>query len=368
MGSVVSYPSDLIGCYDGLTYQYSITITSNTNPPAVEIEILINGSAFQTLYLSAYSDLTIAGSSYIYTFTLDIAQIVQSFFDNNALFHNFENQGTFTYYSSADFMANVVLDFYDYTPDSNGVLTRASTAVRSSARKFFNSLLQDMDDYTAAIGRLFLTTRTDYRLSDQVTNLISIYGDAAVNNVRIDKDGTIYDIPLASGQITLIRLNAYFDANTTSLRLYAGLLEGVDFTANSETIIYSILPDECDLIGLHFLNHLGTPEVFTFRTYEYEINRDRESELYVSSDNKVRAYNGQIEKNINIERNGFFTEEWTFFSDVVTSPVYYIEEVYRLEIYEVFATFNNTPYRTISGLIDIRLSFTYSDKQKVFIN
>ena len=368
MGSVVSYPSDLIGCYDGLTYQYSITVTGNTNPPAVEVEVRINGSAFQTLYLSAYSDLTISGSDYIYTFTFDIAQIVQSFYDNNALFHNFENQGTFTYYSSADFMANVVLDFYDYTPDSGGVLTRATTAVRSSARKFFNSFLQDMDDYTAATSRLFLTTRTDYRLTSQVTNLIAIYGDANVNNVRIDKDGTIYDIPLASGQITLIRLNAYFDANTTSLRLYAGLLEGVDFTANSETIIYSILPDECDLIGLHFLNHLGTPEVFTFRTYEYEINRDRETELYVSSDNKVRAYNGQIEKNINIERNGFFTEEWTFFRDVVTSSVYYIEEVYRLEIYEVFATFNNTPYRTISGLIDIRLSFTYSDKQKVFIN
>jgi hypothetical protein len=333
---------------------------------AIEVQVRINGSAFQTLYLSAYSDLTISGSNYVYTFTFDIAQIVQSFFNNNEFFYEYSQ--ILTTYTSADLMANVVLDIYDYTPDSNGVLTRSGTAVRSSARKFFNSLFNDMDDYTAATGRLFLTTRTDYRLSSQVTNLIAIYGDTAVNNVRIDRDGTIYDISLTDGQITIIRLNSYFDADTTSLRLYAGLLEGVDFTANSETIIFSVLPVECDVIGLHFQNRLGTAEVFAFRTYEYEINRDRESELYVSSDNRVRQYNGQIEKNINIERNGFFTDEWTFFSDVVTSSVFYIEEVYRLGIYEAFATFNTTPYRTISGLIDIRLSFTYSDKQKIFIN
>lgn len=363
MGSVTLYPDDLQGCYDNLIYDYAHTINGNSNPMAIEVEVSINGSVFRKLYLNTYDSVVDSGGNYTYTFVIDIAKVVQSYFDNNQFFYNTAK----TYpYTSADLMASVVLDFYDWEPDSDGILSLNPTTFRSSARKFFNSLANDMSDYTAATGRKFLTTKTDYRLSRQVTNLLAAYGDANVDTLRVNADSINTDISLTSGQITIIDLSDYYSSSSTFIRVYLGTLDGVDFTATGEVLTYTFLPNECDVIGLHFQNRLGVSEVFQFRTYEYEISQSRDTDLYVAGD-KLRMYQGEIEKKIMIERDGFFDAEWVFFRDVVTSSVFYIEEVTG-SLIESVGTFTNTPYRTAGGQIDIRLGFTYSDKQKIFIN
>ncbi len=365
MAAFTAYPTTLQGCYQELIFEYSHTIVSNSNPMSIEVDVLINGNSFRTLFLNTYATVTEVSGDYVYTFDIDVSKTVQSFFDNNQFFY--DSNKTYPY-TDTDLLASVVLDVYRYEPDADGVLTRNATATRSNSRLFFNSLKNDMSDYTDSSNRKFITKREDYRISSQITNLLAFYSDSNANAININRSGSfVSNLSLTNDQLHILNLNDYILSDTTSLELTIGFLTGEDFTQRGERLTFTILDDECNAIGLHFQSELGTSEVFRFRTYEYEIAKDRETELYVSTTDLMRMYSGQIDKNINIERNGFFNEEWNYFSDVVTSSIFYVEENSGT-LDEVFSTFNSVPFRTIDGNININLAFSYSEKQKIFRN
>jgi hypothetical protein len=77
---------------------------------------------------------------------------------------------------------------------------------------------------------------------------------------------------------------------------------------------------------------------------------------------------GEIEKVIQLNRNGFFNNEWSAFKDVATSSVFKIEDSNENTLEEVYPTFNNAPFRSRTGEIDITLTFSYSTEQKIFNN
>jgi hypothetical protein len=366
MAGFISLPTTKQGCYQSLVFEYSHTIVGNSNRMSIEVDVLINSNSFRTLYLNTYSSVTEVSGDYVYTFDIDISKIVQSFFNNIQFFYDTSK----TYpYTDACLTADVALDVYRYEPDANGILTRNTSATRSNNRLFFNSLKNDFSDYTASSGRKFITKNTDYRLSSEVTNLLAAYSDVNANVINIVNETTLVvtNVNMTDDQINIINLNDYFSNGDSQLTVSLGTLDGVDFTITGQQIRYDILDNKCESIGLHFQSELGVSEVFIFKTYEYEISKSRETELYVSSNDLERMYSGKIDKSINIERNGFFTAEWLFFSDVITSSIFYIEQTTGA-LNEAFSTFNNLPYRTISNQIDVNLSFTYSDKQKIFSN
>lgn len=362
MGAVTAYPSDKIGCYQDLNYTYSLTVTGNANPPAIEVIVRINSQDYRTIFLATYESLTIVSTDYIYTFNIDISDAVQSYFNNNEFLHS----ATRSYpYSSSDLTANVVIDVYDYLPDVDGVLTRAVSPFRSNSRLFFNSLQNDMTDYTKAADRKFMTTNEYYRLSKQCTNTLAVYADSNVDTIRIATTAATTDISLVKEAINIINLNDYFDANTVILRAFLGVLD-VDFEQTGEMLEFTFLKEECDPVFLHFQNRLGTEEVFMFKNYEYEIQQEIQRDNYVTSDNKVRMFEGQLDKAIALNREGFFTKEWENFRQVNTSAVFTIEEDFVVE--EVYANYRRTPFRTANNEIDVSLEFIYSSEQKIFSN
>lgn len=364
MAAFTAYPTTKQGCYQSLEFTYTNTIIGNANPMSIEVDVLINGSSFRTLYLSAYDSVIEASGDYVYTFKIDVSEVVQSYF-NNLLFM-YDSDISYPY-TSENLTALVVLDAYNYEPDANGVLTRNGSATRSSSRFFFNSLKNDLTDYTKSSGRKFMTTKTYYRLSTQVNNLLAVYADSDANVIRINEDGNISEINLTDDQINIINLNDYFDGDTSSLSVALGTSDG-DFTVTGEILTYSILNDICKPIGLHYQNELGTNEVFMFRSFEYEITKDIDRDFFVSSDNLVRMNSGEIDKVIEVTRNGFFDNEWNAFKDVITSSVFKIEDPNESTLDEVYPTFKTTPFRSPNGDIDIKLSFIYSIEQKIFSN
>lgn len=364
MASITSSPSDKIGCYQALEYTYTHTIVANANPMSIEVDVKINSSSFRTLYLVAYTNVSEVSGDYTYTFTIDVSKVVQSFFDNNQFFYDTNKSYPYT---DVDLTADVIIDIYRYEPDANGVLTRNGTPTTSTTKKFFNSLKSDLTNYTSSLGRKFLTKKTDYRLSTQVTNLIAIFSDSDVTHLRVNDSGDVSIIAMTEDQINIFNLNDYFDSSTTSLILQGGTMSGETFTGTSETLTFKVLTNICEPCGLHFQNEFGANEVFIFKDYEYDISRERSTELYVTDTNLVRMYQGEIVKNIDLERNGFFNNEWSYFQDVATSSIFYIEEVTGT-LNEAYSTFNNTPLRSLNGEIDINLSFSYSSEQKIFSN
>ena len=365
MAAITAYPTTKTGCYKTLEYTYTHTIVSNANPMAIEVDVLINGAVFRTLYLAAFDSLDVVGTDYIYTFKIDVSEVVQAYFDN----HLFMYDDTVTYpFTSENLTANVVLDVYRYIPDSAGVLTKTGSATRGNSRLFFNSLKDDLTDYTKSSGRKFMTKNTDYRLSSQVNNLLAFFADSSANVIRINKDDTLTDITLTDDQINIINLNDYFSSGANRLTVFAGTLDGGDFTITGEVLTYSILADICEPIGLHYQNELGTNEVFIFKDYEYDIQREIDRDYFVSADNLVRMNTGEIEKVIQLNRNGFFNNEWNTFKDVATSSVFKIEDSTENTLDEVYPTFNNAPFRSRTGEIDITLTFSYSTEQKIFNN
>lgn len=364
MAAFTSYPTTNEGCYQSLYYEYSHTIVGNSNPMSIEVDVLINGVSFRTLFLSAYDSVTQVSSDYVYVFKIDISKVVQSYFDNSQFFYDSDK----TYpYSDEALTANVVLDVYRYEPNVNGVLTRNATATRSNSRFFFNSLKSDFSDYVATTGRKFISKKTDLKLSTQVTNLISVFGGGNVTTCKIDADATTTNVTLTTDQITIINLNDYFDINDNTLTLTLGTLDGEDFTTTGEQLIFNIVDTICEPCGLHFQNELGTSEVFIFKDYEYSIERERDTQEYITNNNLVRMYDGDLNKNIELERNGFFDNELNYFQDTVTSSIFYVEQTTGT-LNEVFSTFNDTPLRTVDNEIDIRLSFTYSNEQSIYNN
>ena len=361
--SFTTYPTTKTGSYEPILYEVSIVVLGNDKPPALEIDVLINSASFRTLYVGTFKSVTQVGADYVYIFEVDVSETVQAYFNNNLFF--FDSDKTYPY-TSIDLTASTVLDAYEWQPDINGVLTRNNSATRSNSRLFFNSLQFDMTDYTAATGRKFMTTNTDYRLSSQVTNLLSVFADTDNDVIRILGDTTT-DINLTRDQINIINLNDYFTASTSSLRAYIGTIDGVDFVQTGELLTYTIISDICEPIGLHYQNELGTAEVFRFRDYEYDIQREIQRDQFVSSDNLVRQSTATIEKTIEVRRNGFFLNEWNNFKQVATSSVFYVEETAGT-LEEVYANFRRTPFRSAEGEIDIALDFTYSVEQKIFSN
>ena len=362
MGSVTAYPLDKNGCYQDLNYTYSLTVSNNANPPAIEVDVLIGGSSYRTIYLATYSDLTIAGTDYVYTFNINIKDAVQSFFDNDLFFHNSSRTYPF---SSSDLTAQVVLDVYDYLPNSQGVLSRSVSAVRSNSRIFFNSLQNDMTDYVKASDRKFMRTNEDYRLSRECTNTLAVYADSNVDTIRIVTTAATTDISLTRDEINIINLNDYFNANTSILRAYLGTID-TDFVQTGELLEFTFLRQECEPIFLHFQNVLGTSEVFLFKDYEYEVQQEISRENFVTSSNKVRMYEGQIDKVITLIKEGFFEKEWQNFRQINTSAIFKIEEDFVIE--DVYANYRGTAYRTADNEIDVNLEFIYSDEQKIFTN
>lgn len=363
MGAVTAYPSDKIGCYQDLNYTYSVTVTGNANPPAIEVDVIINTEFYRTIFLATYETLTVVSSDYVYTFNINIADAVQSYFDNNEFLHS----ATRSYpYSATDLTANVVLDVYDYIPNVDGVLTRDASAFRSNSRLFFNSLQNDMTDYTAATGRKFMTTNEYYRLSKQCTNTLAVFADSNADTIRIATTAATTDISLTRDKINIINLNDYFDANTVILRAYVGTLDDVDFIQTGEMIEYRFVTEECEPIFLHFQNRLGTSEVFMFKNYEYEVLQEIQRDNFVTSNNKVKMFEGQLDKVISVNREGFFVKEWENFRQVNTSAVFKIEENFIIE--DVYANYRRTPFRTANNEIDVSLEFVYSDEQKIFSN
>ena len=364
MAAITIEPTNKTGCYQALNYTYTNTIIGNSNPMSIEVDVKIAGASFRTLFLVSYISRTESGGDYTYTFRFDISKVVQSFFDNNQFFY--DSAKTYPY-TAAALVAAVVVDVYRWEPDTNGVLTRNATPTTSNPLSYFNSLKNDMAVYLGAVGRKFLTKKTDYRLSKQVTNLIAIYSDADVTHLRINASGDVVTLAMTSGQINIFNLNDYIAAATATLVIQGGVQPGETFNGTSEILTFSVLDDICDPVGLHFQSELGTAEVFLFKDYEYGTENERDSDLYVTDSDLVRMYKGQIEKIIEIQKRGFFDGEWTFFQDVVTSSIFYVEQPTGT-LLEVYATFKTTPFRTPSGAIDINLRFSYSNEQKIFEN
>lgn len=365
MASFTAYPATKTGCFDPLIYNISIVVTGGiTYPPSLELDARINGSSFRSLFLGTYKEKTIVGSDTVYVFEVDLSPVVQSYFDNRSFF--FDDLTVYPF-SNASLTASLVLDAYEWQPDSSGVLTRDITPDRSSSRLFFNSLEFDMSNYTDVTGRKFITTRTDKRLYRDFNNLIAIFADDDVFAVAVVTDSGTTNITLDKNQINIINLTDYYSSSSTFIKVIAGTLDGIDFTQTGETITYSFLEDICEPICLHFQNKLGTAENFVFKNYEYEIAQEIEREFYVTEGNNVRMSVGQLDKNITLSRNGFFIQEWNFFRDVATSSIFFIEDT-EGNFDEVYPQFSAAPFRSRTGEIDIEIDFNYSAEQKIFYN
>ena len=364
MASFTAYPTTKTGCFNPIIYNISIIVTGNASPPALELDVRINASSFRTLFIGTYKERTQVGSDYVYIFEVDLSQVIQSYFDNDSFFYD---DLTVYPFSDASLTASVALDAYEWQPNSSGVLTRNNSATSSNSRLFFNSLQFDMSDYTAATGRKFMTTRKDYRLSKEFTNLIAVFSDTDNDIMQIETNTSIIFLVLTRDQINIINLNDYFDNTTTFLSVTIGKDIGDEFIATGESILFTFLKDICEPICLHFQNRLGTAENFVFKNYEYEIAQEIEREFFVTAGNNVRMSLGQLDKNITLSRNGFFIEEWVFFRDVATSSVFYIEDS-EGNIDEVYPQFSALPFRSRTGEIDMSIDFNYSEELKLYGN
>ena len=363
MAAITSTPTTLQGCYDKLIYTYTNTIVGNANVMSIEVKVYIDSVLIATRFINAFKSVTEASGDYTYTYDIDISDIVQSNFINSDVFY--PNVSSYPVTDSKFLAKDTQVKIFRYEPNASGVLTKNVTSTDSANRTYFNSLINTMTNYAAAVSRKFLTSETNAKYYQDSIKTIAIYSDSNVTHLQINVDGDVTRIALTQNQINIIDLSDYVVATSVLINLRGGTVAGESFSPTSESKNIIVKSLYCDSITLHYQNEFGMMDSFVFDRYEKQANR--KNEYFTNSNYAVNVLNQEIRYTYNLFRDGFNDAEFVWFKNFINSTIFYIE-VNSVFKQVTISDLTNLETKSEDGNIDIVLRFTESLETNSFTN
>ena len=294
--SFTTVPSDgLISAFDSIIYEYKISVsTSITYAPAVQFDVYANTKLQETMYQNVYVSKVLNGGNYDYTFRLDIAPILQRFFDNDTPFNP-----TSLPFTDNNLQCSFYVVATEYNPNSAGILT--SGAITTSITRSFaiNSRVTDLTDYIYDSNTVkFLTNSPIKRtIKESQSYYLAIFSNRDITHIQVslyDAVGTRLDgshFALTQDKVNVLDVgtdeidNYTYAASITyssSVAYYtveAGIEDTGTFQPRGEIrYFYVDRSNSCESVTLDFQNRFGFVDTFIFEKFNY--NRSLSSNNY----------------------------------------------------------------------------------------
>lgn len=289
-------PQELTPAYRPIVFNFQVIGDTTEFPAAISVQAFVNGSAFGLSIPVQPYKVEDSGSQTIHYFNLNLAERVQRFFSLDKFF---VEPGTADAVSSADYQASLSLTASFYYPNSDGILTLESTTQSSTPITVINAFrrgeetesLELYDVFTSPTNPnevKFLTRKptasmvslddseylglyakgiTAYRIraydqsgasqGDAVAfTSISSYGAEEVNQIPVGPANINAVASWFSGSVTI-------DSDTRYYLIQAGWVLNTTFFSLSEIRRYYLVPSDCKIHRIHFINSFGCMDSFT---------------------------------------------------------------------------------------------------------
>lgn len=356
MGTFTTLPQDKTGYVEGVTYIYEHSITGNSYPMSIKVDLYIDGSLYDTLYLNGFF-LTVNGGTYTYSFEINLKDRLSSYFDNQQVFP----VNVSSYPTHNGFDCEVVLEVYDWLPNSNGLLSESITPVTAPNRRFFNSWQKDWTPNFALLGRSFLTNEPYPKCIIGQDKPLGIYADNHLTHLRVNVDGDVSLIPLTKDKVNVINLKAFLVEGSQSIHIQGGTVEGETFTANSLAYNPQVI-NPCQALILQFLNRFGVVDTLIFE--EFNITTATELEYYSNEYQKHLINRIELEEAFAMTKDRLFKIEVEWIKELLRSNVYFIQQ--GTETKQAVLEEVNMPLQTLDNSYELSLSGKYSAYLPVF--
>lgn len=343
MGTITSQPStsNLHGIQTGLDYTFEMTVSNNDTEPAISIDVLFNGAVVETLYNNAYESLVEVSNNDTYTYSFDIAEVLQRQFNNVSFF----NPSTRPY-NATGLQGEVQVKVYEWQPNSDGQLVKQGSSTDSNTINVINSMQSVLSDYNAATGRKFLTNEPQNgKVYTGYSRFVAIWVSSATHNSFRIRTYDSANTLLATGIVSMVGNNKLYiidlkpsnltnytfeeetgtvnDANLYKITIDAGFWNDITFSSASETRNY-IVHNECRGLVLHFQNIYGCQDTYLFERYEQSYRT--EGDTYKRSATGDRKLTNERTKEYRVISESNYSNVFNWLIEIGLSVIGYIED------------------------------------------